>query len=420
VSEKNPNFYSNLNFFSKTMDCPIIPLVSLTVSCCLFGLAYFDVAPYSTGALLASLAFSIATAFAYWLFASQNCCVSSGHFKTSEDLEVANDKNKNSNWLISTWSELNQSASLWLNNLWTDLKNTLKSIPILKKFNHKEQEGGVVVFRRTPDPEVLFLPNPEWPLSVSKPDDRHAPLYPAALKTLSDKTGTSPSEFSQVPQFSVPLKKSGPDGKMNTLTYYLAEVSQKVEVTEGEWLTFDEAYDQCPTEEMARALKTCYNKIKEMDEQQASAEMTKRTGVSSAKVDKWYKDPESKELWKVIKQTRRNLSKNLSGQLSVQPVTEHSACPECTDAKDCSKEIWITMTVSILSTVLLMSAFALIVKFFPEQLGQIRGFIMDNLAGFKTTVDAGLENARQGLKEEKEKAVGAAQTWWNQMSNYFN
>jgi hypothetical protein len=171
---------------------------------------------------------------------------------------------------------------------------------------------------------------------------------------------------------------------------------------------------------MARALKTCYNKIKEMDEQQASAEMTKRTGVSSAKVNKWYKDPESKELWKVIKQTRRNLSKNLSGQLSVQPVTEHSACPECTDAKDCSKEIWITMTVSILSTVLLMSAFALIVKFFPEQLGQIRGFIMDNLAGFKTTVDAGLENARQGLKEEKEKAVGAAQTWWNQMSNYFN
>jgi hypothetical protein len=139
VSEKNPNFYSNLNFCSKTMDCPIIPLVSLTVSCCLFGLAYFDVAPYSTGALLASLAFSIASAFTYW-------CVSSGHLKTSEDDAVS---------LQNTMNRL----------------NALKSNPILKKFNLPKQEGEFIVVGRSPNARVIQLePNTTTEITYEQPN----------------------------------------------------------------------------------------------------------------------------------------------------------------------------------------------------------------------------------------------------------
>ena len=409
------------------MDCPIIPLVSLTVSCCVFGIAYFDASPYSTGALLSCLAFSIATAFAYWLYASQNCCANmSGHLKTPGN-------HKSSNWRIPTWSEVKQSLKpdmAPLQNFWTSLKKALKPKKpswfknLQNKINPKDREGGVVVFRRTPKAEVLFLLNPEWPLSLAKPDP-HTALYPAALKIVSDETGISPSEFSQVDDFSVPLKKRGPDGRTNPLTYYLAEVPSKVEVNDGEWLTFDEAYDQCPTSEMASALKSCYNKIKGMDD-----ESPKRTGVPSAELDKWYRDPESDAIWRVIARSRRTISAKLNDQPTEdqstedQPTEETASpdlpCPGCENAKDCSKEIWISMVVSILLTVSLMTALALVVKFFPEQLSQLRGFIVDNLTRFKEAANGYLENVGEDLKAGTDKVVDNVKDWWNPMSNFFS
>ena len=75
---------------------------------------------------------------------------------------------------------------------------------------------------------------------------------------------------------------------------------------------------------------------------------------------------------------------------------------------DCSKEIWITVSVSVLTTVVIFTAFFLIFHFFP-----------DCLTDFKDAVNGYLGNAYEDLKEEKDKAVDNAKDGWNQMSKFF-
>jgi hypothetical protein len=82
--------------------------------------------------------------------------------------------------------------------------------------------------------------------------------------------------------------------------------------------------------------------------------------------------------------------------------------PDTDEEINCSQEILITGIVSALTTIILITAFALIFKFFPEEIDQ-----------FRNAVNGYAENAKEGLKVEKEKAVEGAQTLWNQMSNYF-
>ena len=76
---------------------------------------------------------------------------------------------------------------------------------------------------------------------------------------------------------------------------------------------------------------------------------------------------------------------------------------------NCSEEILITGIASVLTTIILIAAFALIFKFFPGEVDQ-----------FWNAVKGYAENAKEDLKAEKEKAVEAAHTLWNQMSNYFS
>jgi hypothetical protein len=59
---------------AKEMDCPIIPIISLTLSTIVFGTLYYDAVPHSPGVQIALLAFSIATAFGYWIHANLTCC----------------------------------------------------------------------------------------------------------------------------------------------------------------------------------------------------------------------------------------------------------------------------------------------------------------------------------------------------------
>jgi hypothetical protein len=59
---------------AKEMDCPIIPIISLTLSTIVFGTLYYDAVPHSPVVQIALLAFSIATAFGYWIHANLICC----------------------------------------------------------------------------------------------------------------------------------------------------------------------------------------------------------------------------------------------------------------------------------------------------------------------------------------------------------
>ena len=53
---------------------PIIPLLSLAITSILFGVVYFNVLPNAPGGtLVGGVAFTIASAFAYWLRAAHGC-----------------------------------------------------------------------------------------------------------------------------------------------------------------------------------------------------------------------------------------------------------------------------------------------------------------------------------------------------------
>ena len=114
----------------------------------------------------------------------------------------------------------------------------------------------------------------------------------------------------------------------------------------------------------------------------------------SLKVSAMYVDTED---YRTALQDCHNKIERRPNQVPADPKTDIN------EEINCSKEILITGIVSALT---MITGFALI---FPEETDQL-----------KNAVNGYSENAKEGLKVKKEKAVEAAQTLWNQMSNYFS
>ena len=99
---------------------PIIPLLSLAITSIVFGLIHLTVLPNAPGGtLVGCVAFTIATAFAYWHHAV-NACVEyelgpdEDALSSVQNLNLSPKKNKTLKSKVQTWF---QKFKLWLRNL---------------------------------------------------------------------------------------------------------------------------------------------------------------------------------------------------------------------------------------------------------------------------------------------------------------
>ena len=331
------------------IDTPWIPLISLIISSIWFGLAYFDVVPYSPATLLGCVAFTLATAFVYWLYASQACVGTEGQPKSSSNVNLKTP---------------NQSKKPnWFKKLWKKIKDWMKS---LSPSDHPETEGFIIVKQ---DPEIKYLvSNSELGFTPDTLEKDETPSD-AAQRSVTEKTALKPKDLKLVPNFSkeAVIESTDPEGNPETknVNYQLAEISPESEVPkDSKWLTPNEALEQFP--EMKPVITACNQQL--ADPKKSSLPeydmKPKTTGMHDAPLQKWFRDPENEIIWRVVDRSQKIVA--IGTFMDDQPNKKNP----------CYKSIVITAIISIISTLIVVGAVATLLHFFPDIFNQIWGGIV--------------------------------------------
>ena len=86
---------------------PSIPFTSIAVSCILLGLSHFDKLPNFPGVLIASVSFTVATAFAYWISVNGICRCP----KSCQEGNISKISKETKTSVFKSWME--KLKSLW-------------------------------------------------------------------------------------------------------------------------------------------------------------------------------------------------------------------------------------------------------------------------------------------------------------------
>ncbi len=238
------------------IETPCIPLISLIISCIWFGLTFFDVVPFSSAALLGCLAFTLATAFVHWLYASQTCVGTDGQTKSKSGVNQKTPSNTNQKTPWNKGIPLSKIRN-WFKKLWKKIKNWMKSLSSTD--HHLETECIIIVQQ---DPEIKYLVSNSELGFIPDTLEEDESLSDAAQ--ISEKTALKPKDLKLVPNFSkkAVIQRTDPEGNCETknVIYRLAKISPKSKVPNGsKWLTPEEALQQFP--ELEPVITACNHKL---------------------------------------------------------------------------------------------------------------------------------------------------------------
>jgi len=326
---------------------PIIPLVSLAVASILLGLAYADAVLYSPAALMACLTFTFATVLAYWIYC-QPCSNKEAKDLTTGVGQGTSEKDET--------NEQNKPSFLSKLRFWEHPTSSGE-----KMEKHSGMEGQVTGVSKAKLRQWYTDGDLQWrvqerrwtklklqvPRSGQVSEDGH-PIskVPASFETSPDQITVLPKAFFDD---SHPAKHPS---------------HPHADVDERHPNKVPAPFETSP-DQITVLPKTFF------DDSHPAKHPSHPSGDADSHPDQVPADPNEKI--------------------------------------NCSEEILITGIASVLTTIILIAAFALIFKFFPGEVDQ-----------FWNAVKGYAENAKEDLKAEKEKAVEAAHTLWNQMSNYFS
>ena len=364
---------------------PIIPLVSLAVASILLGLAYADAVLYSPAALMTCLTFTFATVLAYWIYC-QPCSN-----KEAKDLTTG---------VGQGTSEKDE----------TNEQNKPSFLSKLRFWEHPTSSGE------------KMEKHPDKFLAVSDNDD-----YNTALQDCHDKIATAEAAEKDLMKKLEPLSKETGVSKAKLRQWY-TDGDLQWRVQERRWTKLklqvprsgQVSEDGHPISKVPASFETSPDQITVLPKAFFDdSHPAKHPSHPHADVDERHPNKvpapfeTSPDQITVLPKTFFDDShpakhpSHPSGDAGDSHPDQVPADPN--EKINCSEEILITGIASVLTTIILIAAFALIFKFFPGEVDQ-----------FWNAVKGYAENVKEDLKSEKEKAVEAAHTLWNQMSNYFS
>ena len=369
------------------MDLLIIPIVSLAITSILFGIAYlFETVTLVRGILVGLLAFTLSTAFSYWISASFTCP----------------DQKSDSREKIKT-------KLSWLDYLKSFFGCNTKS-------GLDKPAGGIVVYRRTPVNEYLHLTEPEQFLFASVSKNKES-LQEAALRGISKKTGIYTENFSVVPNFSkdTHFEETDSKGKIHSrkfVTYWLAEVSPDVKIPKTfKWLTLNEAMTTVSNKNLIKILLTCdlkINRLKETDMRMKNSPAKEEAQVKDEKnapakeaYGNGFLSQETGEFWRVLERRKRQLVfEKPQSESKIQEKSSRSNYYQSTKV-NCTTEVVTNAFISSFATFIVMSIVSLLVHFFPDAFEQLKSFILNNLTQAKDAVQQLLVNVYQKIQGDR-------------------
>jgi len=325
------------------IESPWLFITSLIISSIWFVISCFDVIPCSPAILVGCLAFTLATAFAYWIHASNTCVGADGQPKSRSRV------NQKAPW--SKGSHQSKKPN-WFKRLWNKIKDWLSPSD-----KHPETEGIIIVQR---DPKTKFLGSKsELGFTPDTVEEDESPLD-AAQRSVTDKTALKPKDLKIVPNFSkeAVIEKTDPEGNSQptNVTFLLAEISPETKVSnDSKWLTPEEAMEQFP--EMKPVITACNRELNEPNKSKSSNYDTKPRSSGVKDGECWYRDPEDRYLiWRVLNKDAKTV--------------------KIGKRNPCFKQMVITAIISIISTLLLVGAVYALLHFFPDIFTQIWGGIV--------------------------------------------
>jgi hypothetical protein len=315
----------------------ILPLFSLAVACTLFGLAYSDAVLYSPAFLAACLAFTFTTVMAYWIYACQSC-------PTRKDLQTgvrhetpSNFWAKIKNW-FSPAAKVNPVSKLQTGNR----DETTPSQP------GGDMEGKIVVFRQTRITEYLHVFDVEMNLPKT--------LYKDAGRLIAKKIGVNPSEIKRFRRIEQNETEKMP------FTCWLVEIRSDSKVhADFKWLSLEDLL-AISSADFAKVLRACKNKIE--DPCSKLKLVIKETGARAARLQQWHENVGNDLLFAV--QAKLEISDSDQASRPADPNSDDAQLPsDVNQEDDCTKEILITMIISVACTAFVMTSSFLIYKYFP-------------------------------------------------------
>jgi hypothetical protein len=373
-----------IHFKAKMHQLPIIPLVSLAVASILLGLAYADAVLYSPAALMTCLTFTFATVLAYWIYC-QPCSN-----KEAKDLTTG---------VGQGTSEKDE----------TNEQNKPSFLSKLRFWEHPTSSG-----------EKMEKHSDKF-LAVSDNDD-----YNTALQDCHDKIATAEAAEKDLMKKLEPLSKETGVSKAKLRQWY-ADGDLQWRVQERRWTKLklqvprsgQVSEDGHPISKVPASFETSPDQITVLPKAFFDdSHPAKHPSHPHADVDERHPNkvpaPFETSPDQITVLPKTFFDDSHPAKHPSHPSGDADSHPDQVPADpnekiNCSEEILITGIASVLTTIILIAAFALIFKFFPGEVDQ-----------FWNAVKGYAENAKEDLKAEKEKAVEAAHTLWNQMSNYFS
>jgi len=330
------------------IESPWLHLTFLIISSIWFTVSCFDVIPCSSAILIGCLAFTLATAFYYWLHASQTCVGSDGQPKSSSSV----DQKTPSDAIKEAAPGEGSKKPNWFKRLWNKIKDWMSD-------DQPETEGIIIVQQ---DPKIKYLvSNSELGFTPDTVEEDESP-FDAAQRSVTEKTALKPKDLKIMPNFSKEaiIESTDPEGKPETknVTFRLAEISPETQVSkDSKWLTHEEALEQFP--EMKPVITACNQKLTGSGDDYDL--LSKTTGVNDAPLQKWFKDPEEEVIWRVVDRNQKIIA--------VGELKSNKKNP-------CFKHIVITAIVSVISTLIVVGAVMALLHFFPDIFTQIWGGIV--------------------------------------------
>ena len=377
------------------IESPCLHLTSLIISSICFAIACFDVIPCSPAILVGCLAFTLATAFVYWLHASQACVGTEGQPKSSSNVNLKTP---------------NQSKKPnWFKKLWKKIKDWMKS---LSPSDHPETEGIIIVKQ---DPEIKYLvSNSELGFTPDTLEEDETPSD-AAQRSVTEKTALKPKDLKLVPNFSkeAVIESTDPEGNPETknVNYQLAEISPESEVPkDSKWLTPNEALEQFP--EMKPVITACNQQL--ADPKKSSLPeydmKLKPTGMHDTPLEHWYKDAEDKKLlWRVVERRQKRVMVNVDDYSFLMDKNGLNNMPK---HNPCCKPIVVTAVISIATTIIAAAAVAALLYFFPDMFSNLWTGIVEAVSSAAAGVTKFFGYVFEQLK-------AAAQFIWTKISSIF-
>ncbi len=339
------------------IESPWLHLTSLIISSIWFGIACFDVIPCSPAILVGCLAFTLATAFVYWIIASQTCVGDDGQPKSASSIIQKTPSDTNERNLLNEDPSQSKKPN-WFQKMWKKIKNWMKNLS--PSGHHPEAEGIIIVQQ---EPKIKYLvSNSELGFTPDELKEDESPSD-AAQRSVTEKTALKPKDLNFVPNFSkeAVIESTDPEGnpEHKHVIYRLAEISPETKVPEdSKWVTPDEALKQFP--EMKPVISACTQKL--TDPENEYEINPKATGVDDAPLQKWFRDPENDVIWRVV---------DRSHKIVAVGSYEHPS-----KRNPCFKPIVITAIISIISTLIVVGAVVALLHFFPDIFSQIWGGIV--------------------------------------------